>query len=1089
MSLRRFAIASAFCILLICGGQPVFGAGRPEDPIAKAEDLITEGRYNEAVVVLHDIIDTEPDRIDEAERLLRRIRAVRTDYNELFERLLNHLDESPEDLETTLSIIEDMERLEAHPNPQVRQQLQAARTIAQLAYDREMVIRILREAAGLLEERRYAEALERYQEGFEIRRGVFEERGFDAAFGERIASLREELIARTNDVITRVELVRAAVDEAQRYPDERSSESLVQTQRALSTALDEVVVLEEALAEAAGEAAAVRDEVADHFPDDPVDWHVNFLRILSVGSFEQRRYQGVLGATALMLDEAISEFRAPLEKVGRERISAGIDRLEEERFFEADARFLEAERDFETVVAAALRRSAGVAFDPDEAGVELEIGSPGTVIMPEDREALLELVGSVRAGVARYFLEAQLQREQARAFHEVARSFGMARSAVVVEPPEVEDPREVYEQRRLALLGGVQEFSGGRRATQQQRELAEGRAELLEAELAELRTAMSEEVVSATRTRLAEYVQRLRSSEAEALVALAELQYSDASGIFARVVEDYELAIGYLEGRELPPGFEAPGEVVAADPGQEPPPPAEMEPHDLPELELDEELTVPESPEPAEGELAEDDLLPEDDDVEALVLSYPAQAREVLEPLVPQLEQLRPRVRGYADYLSAAGEELRTEPGVELWMERTTELADILEAMSLQVAAALERSQDYLAQSMELRAEGEELLAQTEQAIADLDVERARELWEEARSRFYDALELQDDPQFREEIDRRIVALGVEIQEAQNQRIVQEVRQRIQTANQLYNEEEYMAAQEELLEARRLWELTNVTENAEIERLLGLVNAALNFEDERTLTEADPLFPVLSNYLSIAQDDFERGRELHQNDAVDESERFLDRAERNLENVIAVRPNNWEARLLQLRIIELREGENFDRVFDRRFEDVVAQRDAVDPMTTLTELEVLHEINPDYPGLEDMIVELEIELGIRPDPVTVAQEEQSNELLAQAQGIAGGGLGQDRAAMQLLEEALDLNPQNSEAQALLDELRIRTGGQATVALSSTAEQQYRRAEALFVQGNVAQAYSIVQNLMQDDANAAYPPLQRLHRRITSRLGI
>ncbi len=1073
MSLRRFAIASAFCVLLVVSGQPVFGAGRPEDPIAMAEDLIAEGRYNEAVVVLHDIIDTEPDRIDEAERLLRRIRAVRTDYNELFERLLDHLDESPEDIETTLSIIEEMERLEAHPNPEVRQQLESARAIAQLAYDREMVIRILRDAAGLLEERRYAEALERYQEGFEIRRGVFEERGFADAFGERIASLREELIARTEAVITRVELVRAAVDEAQRYPDERTSERLAQAQRALSTALDEVVVLEEALAEAADEAAAARDEVADHFPDEPVDWHVNFLRILSVGSFEQRRYQGVLGATSLMLDEAISEFREPLEEVARERISAGLDQLDEERYIEADARFLEAERDFETVVAATLRRSGGAAHgDPEDAGVELEIDAPGELLMPDDREALLELMGGIRIGVARYFLEAQLQREQARAFHDVARSLAMARVAPLVEPSEATDPRELYEQRRVVLLGGLQELSGGRRAAGQRLELAEGRAELLGTELAELRTARSEEVVSATRTRLAEYEQRLRRDEGETLVALADLQYSDAAGNFAAIADDYELAIAYLEGRELPPGFEAPGAAVTPDVGQELPAPAEMDPHDLPQLEL-----------------PEDDLLPEDEEIEPLVLSYPAQARELLEPLLPQLDQLGPRVRGYAEHLNTAGEEVRGEPGVEIWIERMQELADLVDSFSVQAVAALERSQGYLARSMELRAEGEDLLAQTEQAIADLDVERARELWEEARSRFYDALELQDDPEFREEIDRRIVALGVEIQEAQNQRIVQEVRQRIQAANQLYNEEEYLAAQEELLEARRLWELTNVTENAEIERLLGLVNAALNFEDERTLTEADPLFPILSNYLSIAQDDFERGRELYQNDAADESERYLDRAERNLENVIAVRPNNWEARLLQLRIIEFREGENFDRVFERRFEDVVAQRDAVDPMSTLTELEVLHEINPDYPGLEDMIVELEIELGIRPDPVTAAQEEQSNELLAQAQGIAGGGLGQDRAAMQLLEEALELNPQNSVAQALLDELRIRTGGQATVALSSTAEQQYRRAEALFVQGNVAQAYSIVQNLMQDDANAAYPPLQRLHRRISSRLGI
>ncbi len=1033
----------------------------------QARDLMDEERYNEAVVVLQQVISTHPERIDEAEALLRRIRAVRTDYNRLFDRLLDHLDESPEDLETTLSIIDEMESLESHPSPQIREQIRTARFVAQLAYDRELVRRILVDAVALLEEQRYGDALERYREGFELRRDNFEERGYDAEFVAQISSLRSGLITWTDAVISSVDAVLTAVGQAERYPDTRSAQTLEQASSGLMAALEEIVVLEQELGAAASEAMAARERVADEFPDEPVDWHVTFLRVLSVGSIRERRYQGVLGATALLLDQAVARFRAPLQVVGRDRIEAGVLRVEEERYFDALRLFTDAEQDFEAVVTAVLQRSGP---DLDEAGPEVLEPAEGEEtedLHPHD--ALIDQLERVARGMAPVYLETQLQREQAHAYAEVAQTLSASEIPVAVEPAIAPDEREVYNETRSALLVSYEDLSEGRVSTSERLDLWQRRAGLLETSLQDTRTALSESVVAETLDQLTAYRETLLQREGEAFVQLAEYQYSDASRGFDEIVENVERAERYLTGRERPPGAQPPEPVSAAELGQDPPPIDDPAPEALPDL-------VPSVDAPLIAE-------------EVPVLQYPVEARELIIPLIPQLAELAPRVRGYAELVGASDDQVRQEPLVELWIERTVAFAGLFDDVSARMAEILDTSDMFLARAEELRAEGEELLAQTEQAIAALEVETARELWEEARSKLYESLELKDDPEFRSEIDERIVALGLEIQEAQNQRIVQEVRERIRIANEYYTNEEYIPAQGELLEARRLWEQTNVTENTEIERLLGLVNAALNFEDERVLTEADPLYPVLANYLNIAQEDFERGRQLQQNASPEQAEDYLDRAERNLENVVAVRPNNWEARLLQLRIIELREGDNFMQVFERRLEDVLDERDTTDTITTLTELEVLREINPDYPGLQDLIVELEIEAGLRPDPVTVAQEQESNQLLAQAQGIAGGGLGQDRAAMQLLEQALNLNPNNREAQALLDQIRIRTGGQATVALSTTAEQRYRRAEALFIQGSVAQAYSIVQNLMQDEANAGYPPLQQLHRRITSRLGI
>ena len=65
--------------------------GQQEDPIRQAEELIEEDRLNEAILLLERTIREEPERIHEAEDLLREIRRRRGSYNELFQQLIAHL--------------------------------------------------------------------------------------------------------------------------------------------------------------------------------------------------------------------------------------------------------------------------------------------------------------------------------------------------------------------------------------------------------------------------------------------------------------------------------------------------------------------------------------------------------------------------------------------------------------------------------------------------------------------------------------------------------------------------------------------------------------------------------------------------------------------------------------------------------------------------------------------------------------------------------------------------------------------------------------------------------------------------------------
>ena len=319
--------------------------------------------------------------------------------------------------------------------------------------------------------------------------------------------------------------------------------------------------------------------------------------------------------------------------------------------------------------------------------------------------------------------------------------------------------------------------------------------------------------------------------------------------------------------------------------------------------------------------------------------------------------------------------------------------------------------------------------------------------------------------------------------------VVRRVRELITQAEELYNQDSYVAARDTLLAAQETWSQTNVDPNTEVERLLRLVTAALSLEEGRELSVTDPLYPILGNYLSIAREDYNRARQLFDAGQTDRANVLFDRAVENLRNVRDVRPLNWDARILELRIAQIRNASDFDQVFAARYEQAVNRLDQAGPLQVYSELEVLAEINPDYPGLQDQLRRLEIALNLRENPVDQARINQAAQLYSRAQQLANGTRDQAQVAVSLLEQAVDLNPRNSDAKFLLDQLRIRLGGQATVALNSADEQQYRRAETLFSQGRVLQALQITERLLAQGNNQNYPPLVDLRRRIALRLGI
>jgi tetratricopeptide (TPR) repeat protein len=157
------------------------------------------------------------------------------------------------------------------------------------------------------------------------------------------------------------------------------------------------------------------------------------------------------------------------------------------------------------------------------------------------------------------------------------------------------------------------------------------------------------------------------------------------------------------------------------------------------------------------------------------------------------------------------------------------------------------------------------------------------------------------------------------------------------------------------------------------------------------------------------------------------------------------------------------------------------------PQEALIEFQDLRAINPSYPGLSASIYRAEIAAGLRLPPPDPAALSRSRELYNNAYDIVRRNLrAQFPLALEYLEAAIKLNPDNAEAVSLKDRINRDAGGGVTVVLSSAAMEQYRQAENLYLQQRYLEAGIIIDRLLQDPRYARNPQLLELKNSIEAR---
>lgn len=472
---------------------------------------------------------------------------------------------------------------------------------------------------------------------------------------------------------------------------------------------------------------------------------------------------------------------------------------------------------------------------------------------------------------------------------------------------------------------------------------------------------------------------------------------------------------------------------------------------------------------------------------ETIEVQNPRESRNVFQSVEDTLAELEDRTRNLVEGLTGEKQYVRESDAIQEQIQNGRELIEQIQELSSKVGEHLAKANEQIELANKLKNEADYRISQARQALENNNFDQAREHLRIAGERYYRSLEVQEDPQLRQESDELINSLGEQINTAENNLIVREVRDLIEQGKQYYSQENYADAERVFQKAQNRWKVTHVENKPEIDYWLGIVRVALNVKSGRTINEKDPLYPEMSQLLNLAREDFLQGKQLVEDGKEGQAEQYFEEAEQKILYVKIPFPLNREASILSLRIEKYRNLENFEVLFRDKFQKA-REKLSTNPQEAYIELQDLEAINPDFPGLDQAIYQAELELGIRvppPDPEKIAK---SNELYQKAYEIVQSNVrSQYPIALEYLNNAIKLTPNSQKVTNLLDRIEAELGGRTTTVLSSIAQEKYKQAEQEYLEGNYYEALRIVSNLMKDEQNSQYPPLLELKRRIESKI--
>ncbi len=1022
---RLLILALAAWTLL--GTGMAFGMGKKEDSLRQADALIAQKRYNEAIAFLTDFIKKNPERFDEAQIKLREIIRQRESYNVAGNALVDTLINDPTNSDKIVALTNELRRQDPN-NPGTADFVEKTRLANIFFVYRRDFNDIMTRGRAEIDAARYAQAAAIYETGFRIYREEFDTGPYDALTKSAVAALVDRVKTEVAAYAASQTELAASVERLRAGFAAGGLAAIDAAWPAAEAALLDRARRRNSVVQA-GRAMARQFEVLQAIDAAKTDSSfLPFAFRVTLGRPESSQPEGIAGAMDTQWVALLTSLQTPLE----ERLEASYARAEEA--YEGQ-NWEEAALGLEWTAALAERGLKAMGLWSLVAPTDLlpEPTAYGRAILTGKAPAYERIrhLGKAAAGQAR------LARIALRAADAHAAATRGAEALPANAP--LSEALALFAERRAAILAEAADIQAEREP-----------ARLLAEELARWSSAgygdeRATRVQGSYDGRLAALALTVRDYE----IALA----ARASGYeFARLEADYTArAASLAEGRRLLDGIPAAGTATG---GAAPP-----------EVATPMALGAP----PA-------------------LLYYPSKSAEILAGEESLLKELRARLSAYIQKLERETPYIASAPAVQIWTEKARNLERQTGSLQTEREAALARAIERKRAAESARLEAERRTQEAQRALAGEDFDLARDRLGKAREKYLVSLAFEDNAALRASSDRTLQKLGEDIVKAENERVIRDTRRLITEGKTFYFQGVFDRAEDSLLRARARWKTTHGDETEpEVEYWLKLVQAALSVKTGRDIPPTAPLYPEMSQLLSLAKRYYEEGRSLLAQRKKTDALQYFALAKQKINEVKVVFPLNQEAGVLALRIDQLTDPEAFKIGFQAKFTSARSRLET-DPRAAYSELQDLATIDPKYPGMQAALERAEILLGIRLPPPDPARARRAAELVAAARRIVDSGdSGRFAFALEQLNEAIQLDPNNAQAVSLKDRILTFQGGTAQIVLSSYAEEQYRLAVEAFQNGNYLQANAIMERLLQDPKNKKSEKLLDLYKKIQARL--
>ncbi|MDR0552296.1 MAG: hypothetical protein LBG72_09870 [Spirochaetaceae bacterium] len=380
-----------------------------------------------------------------------------------------------------------------------------------------------------------------------------------------------------------------------------------------------------------------------------------------------------------------------------------------------------------------------------------------------------------------------------------------------------------------------------------------------------------------------------------------------------------------------------------------------------------------------------------------------------------------------------------------------------------------------------LKREGDSRLVLAREALKARNFDKAREETGKTAELYNSSLEIQESDAIHKIWDEQLVPLNAEIARIEYEMVIGEVRAMVTKGRALYFDGEYENAEEVLMRASNRWAVVSTTPEPEVAYWLSLARGALSLQSGRTVPQTSPLYKTMSQLLNSAQKNYDDGIALIGAGKRGEGEQKLHAAKGQINEIRVLFPINRDAGILDLRIDQILEKENFERAFSLRLQTAIAEAKR-GSREAYADMQNLAEIKPDYPGIQRALYQAEIDIGLRVPPQDNSAVTRADALVRRAKGLMGTPPRYEDA-LALINEALRINPNSTDAMALKDRLQLATARQNVTVIDRSTEQNYIRAVSELQRGNTIIALSIVQRLLQNPANQNSVKINDLRRRI------